>query len=247
MTADIIEQKTQTIRNLEALATKPGTPEEGELARARAIEIALKYNIPSIFTQPDYKPVVDTKPVTPPSPPPKPKLHRDVVTMEDCLGRWGWHYYSFSNNGRVYRNRQRPDEEIKMEAHWFGTFSCIHTYKPSGSVRPAGNDADGLSHFFNSIPYRYELWPRPQTRRPSYTDFYDPLFDGFDFKRPNEPEPIQEEAKTSEPPPVQPTPPEPPVPQEDPLDVMDQKIGAMIKEAERKEQEIRKLLAEKLI
>ena len=132
-----------------------------------------------------------------------------------------------------------------MTAHWFGAFSCMHIFKPSNSTRPAGNDAEELDHFFNSMSYRYELWPRPyQTRRPSFTDFYDPLLDEFDpMYGVEEPQPIKEEAKAPEPPPVEETPPAPPEPQPDPIDVIDE----MLRQSIQEEKEIRTLLAQKLI
>jgi hypothetical protein len=235
-----IEQK---IRSLEALALRPGTPEEGEIARARAIELATKYNFPSIFTQADYKP--PSPPVSKPTTaPPKNKLHRTVVAMEDRLKQDGWIYQTFSSNGRIYRNPTRPNEEIYMTAHYFGAFSCMHVFKPSNSTRPAGNDAEELDHFFNSMTYRFELWPRPQTRRPTFTDFYDPLLDEFDpmFGQP-EPQNVQEQAKAPEPPPAPTTPPEPPEPQEEPVDVIDE----MLRHSLQEEKEIMALLAQRLI
>jgi hypothetical protein len=237
----------QTLRNLEALALRPGTPEEGELARARAIEHATKYKLSSIFTQPDFKPPTYQRPTT--SQPKKPKLHKNVVAMEDRLQQDGWFYQGFSNNTRTYKNSRRPDEEIRMTAHWFGTFSCMHVYKPSNSTRPAGNDANELDHFFKSMPYRYELWPRPATRRSSYTDFYDPLLDEFDplYGQSEPSQTIHEEAKAPEPPKAPETPPAPPEPPEDPIDVRDRIIAEMIRESEEKDREIIALLAERLV
>lgn len=239
-----IEQK---IRSLEALATRPGTPEEGEIARARAIELSIKYNLPSIFTQADYKPPIYTRPVSKPTPRPQ-KLHKNVVAMEERLKKDGWTYSHFKDGYRLYKNPSRPNEEIQMTAYFFGSFSCMHIFKPSHSTRPAGNDAEELDHFFNSITYRHELWPQPihVRRQRTYSDFYDPLLDEFDpdFGKPvEEPQPIKEEVKAPETPPVEEPPPAPPEPQEDPIDVIDE----MLKHAVQEEREIRALLSSKLI
>ena len=238
-----IEQK---IRACEALATNNPSEEEREVARARAIELATKYNLPSIFTQADYTPPVFHRPVNKPTTPKPQKLHRNVIAMEERLKQDGWYYLAFQNGSRVYKNVMRPDEEIRMTAHWFGAFSCMHIFKPSHSTRPAGNDAEEIDHFFNSMPYRYELWPRPnQTRNPSYSDFCDPLLDEFDplYGLPVEPQPIKEETKAPEPQPVVETPPEPPEPQPEPIDVIDE----MLRHSVQEEKEIMALLAEKLI
>lgn len=171
----------QTIRNLEALALRPGTKEEGSAARAKAIFLSKKHGIATIFSREvrrDPIPVVVAQPIKQPPKPPKPpetpaKLHPKVLAMEESLTRNGWTYRYFLNGNRVYKWDSRPNEEIQMQAYWFGEFSCQHLFKPSGQVRPAGNTPVELEHFFDSISYRHELWPRQRPR--TVVDFMEPL------------------------------------------------------------------------
>lgn len=239
------EDIARKIRSLEALATRPGTKEEGEIAKTRAIELSKKYDIPSIFTQDGYVPPVVEKPLPRPAPPPT-RLHRNVVAMEARLLQDGWEYSCFVRGKRIYVNRRRPDETIQMSAYHFGAFSCEHIYKPSWSSRPAGNDATELDHFFGSMTYRHELWPQPIHVRPKvHADFHDPLFSTFDPR-----EVVQEQSKPAEAPkPIveETTPPEPPVEQPDPYEEHDAMLAEMLRRAEEEEREIRELLAEKLI
>jgi hypothetical protein len=163
------ENITQTIRNLEALAARPGTFEEGELAKAKAIELSTKHGVPSIYTQPNYTPPTKFKPIPKPT-----KLHHKVVAMEEKLKEENW-LYSHFNGKRVYMAAGRPDEEIHMFAYRFGEFTCQHYYKLTGKLRQAGNNPRELDNFFASVSYRYQLWPTLQHDRPiTPDDFYTP-------------------------------------------------------------------------
>lgn len=184
----------QKIRACEALALRAGTPEEGEVARNRAIELSKKYNIPSIFTQEGYVPPESE--LKSPRPVREKLLHKNVVILEECLKLFGWKYSHFYNGDRIYYNQRRNNEAIHMAAHMFGEFSCSHFYRPTHSYRPAGKTSPELKDFFNSITYRNELWPHP--RHQSDSNFYDPLFNKFEVKV-ETPNPIVESVKPPEP------------------------------------------------
>jgi hypothetical protein len=158
--SDNIEHK---IRALEALALRPGTPAEGDLAKQRAIELSQKHGVRSIFTDPTYKPVSRPKPKV------APKLHPIVVALDNYLRREGWIFSGFGKGMRIYKNASRPDEEIHMTAHGFSQFTCQHLYIPSGHYRQAGNNPEELISFFDSVSYRLQLWP---DRNPTEEDFY---------------------------------------------------------------------------
>jgi hypothetical protein len=169
-----IESITQTIRNLEALATNSAaTPAESELAKAKAIEFSNKHNIPSIFTRSDYvPPKPKSKPFQPPAPPKPKSLKPKVLAMEASLKMEGWEFSCF-RNGRIYKHPFRPNEEIHMIAHLYSEFECQHLYKPTGKFRQAGKTPYELDNFFSSVSYRLQLWPEPQYEPPpTPEDFY---------------------------------------------------------------------------
>lgn len=167
------ENITHKLRSLEDLARRPGTKQEGELARERAIEIAKKYNLPCIFTTPGFIPPVPPKKASQaPPPPPRPtKLHSKVVALEHKMKRELWQFASFTDGKRRYTNPQRPAEEIHMFAHLYGEFSCQHFNKSTAQYRPAGTTPRELDHFFGSISYRHQLWENPKRYQPSPDDF----------------------------------------------------------------------------
>lgn len=164
------ENITQTIRNLEALANRPGTIAEGELAKTKAIELSKKHSIPSIFTQPNYVPPIKPKPFRPT--PPKPQvLHPKVLAMQAAMKMQGWEF-SHYRGARIYKCASRPSEEIHMVAHFYGEFECQHFYIPTGKYRQAGKNAQELDEFFNSISYRYQLWPDSEYKEESNDDSF---------------------------------------------------------------------------
>jgi hypothetical protein len=213
---DDLAKQTAKIRALEALALRPGTPEEGEMAKLRAIEHSKKYGIPSIFTSggPIPKPE-PSKPRPYQYSPPKPEaprtLHKTVADLEESLKNNGWTFRFFHNGQRIYKNTSRPEEEILMSSLGFGQFSCNHFYLPSYTYRPVGQSVRELENFFGSVAYRYELWPLPMNQRHrKHSQFYeDPIFGNKKAEEPQKAEPIVEETVV---------PPKPPEPEPEPID-----------------------------
>ena len=128
------EDRTQTIRNLLALASRPGTPEEGIAAREHAERLAAKYGIDIATITPEDapKPRAGTS-STPPQQPP-------IDPYVKMLRTFGWR-----PDNRPYRAFIHPTAD-DLRGHCIVVDENGWQHLVSGNPRYTGRNPRDLYH-----------------------------------------------------------------------------------------------------